>query len=353
MAVHKLIIRARQEGTPLLDGDSATFVWQGERPPRIIGDFNGWDPNAAAQFQRVARGVWAYTLKLHPATYMEYVYISDDEEEARVDDPYNRRRISNGMGKFNHTFDMPACQHTTLVRARADIARGTLSKHTLEHPFFLAGGKRSVWLYQPPSTEPAPLVIVFDGDDYLRRQYICTILDNLIAQGRIRPLALALVAHGRQARFLEYVASEATLAWISEDVIEVAQKHLNLVDIQQHPGAFGVLGASMGGLMALYAGLRMPALFGQVISQSGAFQMEMMKPPPLIRQMIAHYAGAPLNIWMNCGLYEYLLSANRAVRPLLSAHHVTYREYAGGHNPICWRDELPHAFETLFPLQAG
>ncbi|MFN8374317.1 MAG: hypothetical protein U0694_15745 [Anaerolineae bacterium] len=31
---------------------------------------------------------------------------------------------------------------------------------------------------------------------------------------------------------------------------------------------------------------------------------------------------------MDCGLYEYLLSANRAVRPLLSAHHVTYREGA-------------------------
>ncbi|MFN8374318.1 MAG: alpha/beta hydrolase-fold protein [Anaerolineae bacterium] len=68
------------------------------------------------------------------------------------------------------------------------------------------------------------------------------------------------------------------------------------MDIQQHPGAFGVLGASMGGLMALYAGLRMPALFGQVISQVRRVQMEMMKPPLLIRQMIAHYAGAPLNI---------------------------------------------------------
>jgi hypothetical protein len=32
-------------------------------------------------------------------------------------------------------------------------------------------------------------------------------VDNLLAAGRIRPMALALVEHGEQARFLEYAES--------------------------------------------------------------------------------------------------------------------------------------------------
>jgi hypothetical protein len=38
-----LLERAQAEGTPLVDGEQVTFVWAGERPPILIGDFNGWN----------------------------------------------------------------------------------------------------------------------------------------------------------------------------------------------------------------------------------------------------------------------------------------------------------------------
>jgi len=34
-----LLARATHAGTPLTEGDTATFVWQGERAPAIMGDF--------------------------------------------------------------------------------------------------------------------------------------------------------------------------------------------------------------------------------------------------------------------------------------------------------------------------
>jgi enterochelin esterase-like enzyme len=354
MATHKLITRAKKEGTPLIDSDQVTFVWQGDTPPQLLGDFNGWGyALPPIDLQQVAKGVFAHTMTFDPAAYMEYAYFTDAKNHVRVPDPFNKHRVSNGMGKYNHYFDMPQRQHTGLIRARAAVARGTVTKHTLTSGLFLVGGKRDVWLYRPPTDEQVPLVVVFDGDGYLRRQFIHNIVDNLIAQGRIRPIALAMVANGKGARFLEYVCSEATLTWVAQDVVDLAKQHLNLLDIEQNASAYGVLGSSMGGLMSLYTALRLPEIFGNVMSQSGSVALAFMKQPRLLDQIAEQYTGAPLNVWMDCGMYEHLTDANRTLSELLTekGHRVTYREYAGWHNVTCWRDELPHAFETLFPLQ--
>ena len=123
----------------------------------------------------------------------------------------------------------------------------------------MVGGKRPVWLYQPPTPDPVPLVVVWDGGDYYRRGRLTQIVDNLIAQRRIRPIALALVENGGPARVVEYACSDATIGFVMECVLPLAAERLRLLDVRTSPGAYGVLGASMGGLMALYLGLRAPA----------------------------------------------------------------------------------------------
>lgn len=35
----QILSRLANEPTPLIDGDQATFVWQGHKPPRLMGDF--------------------------------------------------------------------------------------------------------------------------------------------------------------------------------------------------------------------------------------------------------------------------------------------------------------------------
>ena len=44
-----------------------------------------------------------------------------------------------------------------------------------------------------------------------------------------------------------------------------ASQHLRLINIHDHPGEYGVLGASAGGLMSFYTGLRMSEIFGKVL----------------------------------------------------------------------------------------
>jgi enterochelin esterase family protein len=176
------------------------------------------------------------------------------------------------------------------------------------------------------------------------------IIDNLIHQKRIQPLALALVENHPSARMPEYSCSESTLAFLLHSVLPLASNELNILDVSKHPASFGVLGASMGGLMALYTALRLPEIFGRVICQSGGFSFE--EHETVIFEMVERGDPRPVKIWMDIGLYDFrfLLRANRKLHQRLveRGYEVTYREYPAGHNYPAWRNEVGQGLEKLF-----
>ena len=339
-----LLDQARQ-GTPVIEGDEVTFVWSGERAPQLVGDMTDWQWGSPIDLSEVSPGVWAHTLTLPQDAYIEYAFW---DGEQRVADPLNGNVTPDGFGNENHFFYMPGARATELTRRRPGVPRGTISRHIIENDFMLASRKRTVTLYQPPTDEACPMLVVLDGQDYQRRARITTIVDNLIAEGRIRPVALAMPYHGRGARGVEYACSEATLGFLLYDLLQLAREELKLVDIGAHPGAYGILGASMGGLMALYAGLRAPEVFGRVLSQSGTFAMG--EHDGVVFDLARHGPVRPLRIWMNAGRYEWLLDCNRRMHGLLveKGYDVLYGEYNGGHNYSSWRDSVGRGLEMLF-----
>jgi enterochelin esterase family protein len=102
--------------------------------------------------------------------------------------------------------------------------------------------------------------------------------------------------------------------------------------------------------MALYSGLRLPTIFGKVISQSGAFGFDMEGSESVIYDLVRGYEQRPTKIWMDVGRYEWLLTANRKMHGLLDAQGYApiYREYSGGHNYTSWRNEVVLALEAMF-----
>jgi len=347
-----MLERLEREGAPLIEADGLTFVWVGAEAPLLCGDFNDWKPQT---LRRVASGLWAFHLALPPDAYMEYIYTHDPQDpDKTLADPYNERTTDNGFGRKNHYVAMPEFGGASVPQPSASTPRGRVSQHTIRSAFTLAGGSRMAYLYQPPVTEPVPLLVVYDGSDYLYRADVARTLDALIAQQQVRPVALALVENGGPSRFIEYINSEAALYVVLRLLLPLARKHLNLLDIEQHPGAYGVLGASMGGLMALYTGLRLPHIFGQVISQSGAFDYRLdERTAPMIEQMVQYMPRPNLKIWQDVGRYEWLLPANRRLNGLLQrqGYNVHYHEYNAGHNYTAWRAALPLALKALYSSQ--
>jgi enterochelin esterase family protein len=338
-----LLERAQRGGNPVIEGSQAWFVWQGEQPVSLNGDFTDWATARDIQLRPAGENLWAACLEFLPDAYIEYSYF---EGEKRLVDPLNPRRTPNGLGKTNQFFYMPQGHPTPLILRRPGIAPGKLTHHRLDAGEILPGGTRAVSLYQPPVDWPCPLMVIYDGEDYLKRGKIIAQVENLVAMQRIRHFALAFISAYPAARNLEYACNDLTLAFLADQLIPFARQRLNLTA----PGTWGVMGASMGGLMALYTAMRMPETFGMVLSQSGAF-LSFGGPDPLIFDLVDSTPLLPLRIWMDVGKYEWILPHNQSMRSRLEkkGYSVGYREFSGGHNYPSWRNDLHHGLEWLLP----
>ena len=348
-----ILTRLQTEGNPLIDGQCATFYWMGDSAPHLIDDLHEWDdqPQPLALVPGSHKQLWSISLSLPRDAYVEYIFF-DPLTKQRHTDPFNPRHVSNGFGVYNHFFYMPKGEPTPLAQSRADVKRGTLTRHMADTLFLVDNSLREVHFYRPPVKRPVPLLVVYDGTDYLRRASLATLVDNLIAQKRIRPIAMAFLQNGKSHRSVEYACSDAVITWLDQVILPMAREHLNLLDLKHNPGAYGVLGASFGGLMSMYTGLRMPEIFGKVFSQAAIFEYEGrdFAAVDLIRAGQGHDR---LKIWMDVGRFDSLLNDNRRMQPLLRKHgyDVTYREFSGGHNYTAWRDDLWRGLETLFPAE--
>lgn len=355
-----LLERAGREGTPVIDGNRVTFVWQGKTPAQLMGDFNMWggDANnptgASLELESAGPGLWTRTLDLPHGAYVEYCFLRSGK---RSNDPLNHNLTPNGKGGTNNFFYMPGASPTPYLERKAGAPPGRVTHHILEAPSLVIGGHRPVHLYAPPVEGPVPLVVVLDGQDYLRRALLPTLLDNLIADNKIRPVAAAMIESSHlanpSARMVEYACSEMTLGAVTLPLLDLAREHLALLDLTTHPGAYAICGASIGGLMSIYAALRAPEVFGGAISQAGAFELFGRRTVVFDLAIVA--PSRPRGLWLDVGGMDWLLEPNRLLRTHLTAlgYNVGYREYYAYHNYPAWRNSLPDALMWLFPPRSG
>lgn len=331
---------------PIIAGNTATFLWKGKSAPHFISDIHQWE-EAPQKMKRAGKDLWEYSIELSPKAYLEYAFY-DPRAKRRVKDPLNKNTVFNGIKHYNHFFYMPEHAPTPLATRRKNVPRGKVTRHLLDTWMLADDSERDVYLYHPPVKEPVPLLVVYDGVDFLQRASLNIIVDNLIHEKRIRPIAMAFLQNGGKHRGVEYACSDATIMWLHHVILPFATKKLNLLDVRKQRGAYGVMGASFSGLMSVYTGLRMPEIFGKVISQSGVFESEGHDFAAV--DLIKHQQAHTMNLWMDIGHYDWLLEDNRRMLPILrkNGYDVTYQEFTGGHNYTCWRDEIPHALEHHF-----
>jgi len=346
MKNHPLIDKAKEHGNPLIEGNQVTFIWQGKTAPYLIDDIHGWEDHPQ-KMTRIEKGLWGYSMELPADAYLEYSFY-EPRSKHRIEDPLNWNTVYNGLGNDNYFFYMPEHAPTPLALQKKNISRGKVTHHQVETWMLADDGQRDVYFYRPPVKEPVPLLIVYDGVDYLERGKLNVIVDNLIHEKRIRPIAMAFLQNGGDHRGVEYACSDATIMWLDNIILPLARKRLNLLDVKKHPGAYGVLGASFGGLMSVYTGLRMPEIFGKVISQSGVFESEGRDFAAV--DLIRARQARGIKIWMDVGQFDWLLEDNRRLQPILQAngYDVGYREFSGGHNYTCWQNEVWIALEKMF-----
>jgi enterochelin esterase family protein len=346
MKSHPLLEKAKEHGNPLIEGNRVTFLWCGKFAPRLIDDLHGWEEHPQ-RMKRIAKELWGFSMELPADAYLEYAFYEPDTKQ-RVTDPLNEKTVYNGLGNYNHFFSMPEHSPTPLAEFRKKISHGKVTRHVVDTGLLADDGQREMYLYHPPVKKPVPLLVVYDGADYLERAKFNLIVDNLIHEKRIQPIAMAFLQNGGDHRAAEYACSDATIMWLDSVVLPLAHRHLKLLDVKTHRGAYGVMGASFGGLMSVYTGLRVPEIFGKVICQSGVFESDGRDFAAV--DLIRARQTRDIKIWMDVGCFDSLLEDNRRLQPILqeNGYNVTYREFSGGHNYTCWQNEAGIALEEMF-----
>jgi enterochelin esterase family protein len=151
--------------------------------------------------------------------------------------------------------------------------------------------------------------------------------------------------NARESRFAEYGCSEALIGFVAQELIPWVASQVPLVS---QTGSHCVLGASLGGLAALWLGVRLPEVFGRVFSQAGGFALGFTKELGLIT-ILRLSERLPLRIYLDCGRFDPLLETNRMMKGLLEArgYDLQYREFNAGHNYPAWREDLAAGLEWL------
>lgn len=376
-----------EHGTPLvepLDGTRVrlTFLWREHWPRQrvvVVGGPGGLVLDENQMVKLPDSDVWYRTYRVRNDLRTTYRLSPDDslvpfaeatDMQARMAgfrrDPLNPRTFvlpadptsPGSVESVLSVVELPAALPQAWIGEDPNAPAGDLEDH--EFHSAILDNDRTLSIYTPAGydtarVEPYPLLVLFDRGAYLRLVPTPTILDNLIAAGRIPPLVAVLVGNVNRARelpcyrpFGEFLAREL-VPWIRGQYT-----------VTGDPGHVVVAGSSYGGLASSCAALWHPEIFGNVLSQSGSYWWRPegdVEAEWLSRQVVAR-GDLGVQFYLDIGLLESgptrnggpsMLVTNRHLRDLLRAtgHEVTYREINSGHDYVSWRGTLADGLIAL------
>ncbi|WP_320774146.1 enterochelin esterase [Streptomyces sp. CRN 30] len=367
-------------GTPLVGPDprgdpghrAVTFLWRGtpatravELLPNKLGDPRA--PEGNLMENAPGTDVWHLTLRLRHDWRGTYDVHPDEGDPGLVPgtpdywrrlrarprtDPFNPRVLPRRWGGGPVAYaELPGAPDASGWRPRPDVARGTLTEHRV--PCALPGGDRRVWLYAPPGARrPAdglPVLVLLDGEHWGPRLGLRHLLDNLIADGRIPPLAAVLPeAVDEPTRWAELSCRPEYVAHLADELLPWAAGHL---PVTADPARTVVAGQSLGGLTAAYAAVAAPHRFGNALVQSGSFWWPAGEHAEWLTGALARAPRLPVRFRLSFGEQEWVaLPAARRLRDTLRTRGYddsSYREFNGGHDYLCWRTELADGLVEL------
>ncbi len=231
------------------------------------------------------------------------------------------------------------------------------------------GVTRLLWVYTPPgydrSRERYPVLYLLHGNGETQDGWVMNgranfILDNLIADGKARPMLIVMPqGHALQAAGvgpLVRIAGETTMYSerfpkdLLEDVIPLVEKNYRAAADPDHRA---IAGLSMGGGQALSIGMAHQDLFHYVLGYSAAISAQFMDADDVFRSALADPASINRKLrllWLSCGRQDFLYDANRRFAETLKAKGVklTVRETEGAHVWSVWRNNLNESAALLF-----
>jgi enterochelin esterase-like enzyme len=253
---------------------------------------------------------------------------------------------------------MPQALDESWIVKRPTVPAGTVEPYQLKSA--ILGNERRVWVYSPPGYKEKArseywLLVLFDGFFYQDSIPTATILDSLIQAGKVPPMVVVVIDNPPASRVSDLAYNPAWIEFLAKEVLPWTRAHWS---VTTDPGKSIVGGLSMGGSAAAYVAMHRPDLFGNVLSQSGAFA-DGNGPAIKWGWLATQYQAAPklpLRFFIEEGILEDVsrdgptgLAANRQFVEVLKSkgYSVTYEEVGGSHEPVHWRGALAKGLVAL------
>lgn len=240
-----------------------------------------------------------------------------------------------------------------LGAGRGDADAGRLNAGRVDVVADLDTLGRQIWVYTPAPisrTQSYPVLLVLDGEVWLKRHHLHLALAQLMDAGLIAPAYIVFIdSGGTEQRWQELGDSESDFGgYLSGQLLNWLKAHYA---ISPKPAERVVIGQSLGALTVLRTLVAYPQLIGAGISQSASLWQDV-----LFNELNALDATqtplAGTRAWIEVGSQEWILAPlqPKAVHQLRKAGmQVKDMVYNGGHDYACWRINLASALMQLLP----
>ncbi len=327
-------------GTPFRRGDTVTLLYIGVADRVEVRHWLDIFPELPELVRLESDDVWATTFPMPADARIEYKFAITRHGRHRLAlDALNPVQSPGPMGS-NSVLRGSGYEPPEWTQLRSGGPAGSVTRHEIRSTVF--GDERILHLYRPADAEPEALLVAHDGSDYLDYAGFARVLDNLIDDGVLAPVAAAFV--DPVDRMAEYRASSRHADFLADEVVPFAAAETGTIRAI-------AAGASLGGVASLHASWRHPGLFDGLILQAGSFVTELgpygrgQVFMPVIRFLRGYEAApgpVPNRVHVSCGRYDGLIGdARRMARRFADrGADVGYADNAAGHDWAGWRDLL-------------
>lgn len=334
---------------------------------KIKTQFGEFDGPGVADLKEGKDGVWEYTTPepLSPELY-SYSFIVDD---LKMMDPANVYMIRD-VATVTNVFIVGG-ERADLYKVNK-VPHGTVSRVWYNSPTL--GMDRRLTVYTPAGYETSgkryPVFYLLHGmggdeEAWIALGRTSQILDNLIAQGKAKPM-IVVMTNGNASQ--EAAPGESSLGMVTPtmqlpqtmegsfetafpDVVKFIDKNYRTIRNKQNRA---IAGLSMGGFHSLHISKQYPDLFNYIGLFSAAIlpNKEVKSPvyDDLEGKLKIQFSGKPALYWIAIGNQDFLYKANEDYRKLLDekGYKYTYYETGEGHIWKNWRIYLTEFVPLLF-----
>ncbi len=330
----------------------------------VSGD---WMPGMGASVPMVKNDTNLWVLKagpLKPELY-SYTFLIDG---VRVLDPNNPLVKRDGRRNEN-MFIVPGAESE--LYSVHEVPHGTLSKIWYNSPSLKLN--RRMYVYTPAGYEDNqnkyPVFYLLHGgggdeDAWTTLGRECQIMDNLISEGKAKPMIVVMPNGnpGQEAAFTDApVTTEMQAPYdmgagkfeesMVKDIIPYIESHFRVIAGSDNRALAGL---SMGGMQTITLTDNYPGMFGYIgVMSMGLVDMSTMglKPDPEQDAKFEALKNSGYKLyWVGVGKEDFLYKSVQNLRNALDKHGLkyTYRESTGGHSWANWRIYLSEFAPLLF-----